>query len=122
MYEARVGQSLDLKRSQQAVELTRVFHFLTFFRVFFVFFLFFFHFPSEPLYQIYQANVLQKERTLSLKRRKKSSYSEPSPTLSGNSTLKSGTLRGGKMLWCQLPEVGTWVFRIEGTNNVNKIH
>ncbi|XP_028394299.1 rho guanine nucleotide exchange factor 5-like isoform X2 [Dendronephthya gigantea] len=63
-------------------------------------------FTEEPLYQVYQAVVFEKERTLSLKRGKKgSSASCISPARGRAFTFGTGTLRGGKMLWSQLPEV-----------------
>ncbi|XP_046850835.1 rho guanine nucleotide exchange factor 26-like isoform X2 [Xenia sp. Carnegie-2017] len=55
-------------------------------------------FEGEPLYQVYQAVALKKERTLSLKRPKRKSSEQ-------TYTLGHGTLRGGKMLWSQLPDV-----------------
>lgn len=70
-------------------------------------------FTEEPLYQVYQAVVFEKERTLSLKRGKKgSSVKGVSPARGRAFTFGTGTLRGGKMLWSQLPEVGSALFMI----------
>ena len=59
-------------------------------------------FTDEPLYQIYQAVALEKERTLSLKRSKKG---DSGGTRGRTFTMGYGTIRSGKMLWSQLPEV-----------------
>ena len=67
-------------------------------------------FTDEPLYQIYQAVALEKERTLSLKRSKKG---DTAGTRGRTFTMGYGTMRGGKMLWSQLPEVSSYSFRSE---------
>ena len=67
---------------------------------------------DEPLYQMYTADILQRQKTASLGRKTK--------TAEYLDTLTTGMAKAMRMLWSQLPEVRLLLLRpIQGVSSRN---